>query len=61
MVDAESSLGAQNLDKDSVVMVEQWETMSDLNAHSVTPHMLDYREKVKVIVENVSLKVLTSA
>jgi hypothetical protein len=35
--------------------------MSDLNAHSVTPHMLDYREKVKVIVENVSLKVLTSA
>ena len=61
MVDAESSLGAQALDKDSVVMVEQWKIMSDLNAHSVTPHMLDYREKVKVTVENVSLKVLTSA
>ena len=35
--------------------------MSELNAHRVAPHMLDYCEKVKVIVENVSLKVLTTA
>ncbi|HIM12646.1 TPA: antibiotic biosynthesis monooxygenase [Candidatus Poribacteria bacterium] len=61
MVDTESSLGAQELDEDAVVMVEKWETMSDLNAHSVAPHMLEYREKVKDIVESVSLKVLTTA
>ena len=61
MVDAESSLGAQELDKDAVIMVEKWETMSDLNAHAVAPHMLDYREKVKDIVESVSLKILTAA
>ena len=61
MVDTESSLGAQELDEDAVVIVEKWETMSDLNAHAVAPHMLNYREKVKDIVESVSLKILTAA
>ena len=61
MVDTESSLGAQTLDENIVTMVEKWETMSNLNAHAVAPHMLDYREKVKDIVESVSLKVLTAA
>ena len=61
MVDTESSLGAQELDEDAVIMIEKWETMSDLNAHAVAPHMLDYREKVEDIVESVSLKILTAA
>jgi len=61
MVDTESSLGAQQLDENIVTMVEKWETMSNLNAHAVAPHMLEYREKVKDIVESVSLKVLTTA
>ena len=61
MVDTESSLGAQELDENIVTMVEKWETMSDLNAHAVAPHMLEYREKVKDIVDSVSLKVLTAA
>ena len=61
MVDTESSLGAQQLDENIVTMVEKWETMSNLNAHAVAPHMLEYREKVKDIVESVSLKVLAAA
>ena len=61
MVDTESSLGAQQLDENIVTMVEKWETISNLNAHAVAPHMLEYREKVKDIVESVSLKVLTTA
>ena len=61
MVDTESSLGAQQLDENVVTMVEKWETMANLNAHAVAPHMLEYREKVKDIVESVSLKVLTAA
>ena len=60
MVDTESSLGAQQLDENVVTMVEKWETMANLNAHAVAPHMLEYREKVKDIVESVSLKVLTA-
>ncbi len=61
MVDTESSLGAQELDENVVTMVEKWETIANLNAHAVAPHMLDYRDKVKDIVESVSLKVLTAA
>ena len=61
MVDTESSLGAQQLDENIVTMVEKWETMSNLDAHAVAPHMLEYREKVKDIVESVSLKILTAA
>ena len=61
MIDTESSLGAQELDENIVTMVEKWETMPNLNAHAVAPHMLEYREKVKDIVESVSLKVLTAA
>ena len=61
MVDTESSLGAQQLDENIVTMVEKWETISNLNAHAVALHMLEYREKVKDIVESVSLKVLTAA
>jgi len=49
------------LDENIVTMVEKWETMANLNAHAVAPHMLEYREKVKDIVESVSLKVLTAA
>ena len=60
MVDTESSLGAQELDENVVTMVEKWETIANLNAHAVAPHMLEYREKVKDIVESVSLKVLTA-
>ena len=61
MVDIESSLGAQELDENIVTMVEKWETMANLDAHAILPHMLEYREKVKDIVESVSLKVLTAA
>ena len=61
MVDIESSLGAQELDENIVTMVEKWETMVNLDAHAISPHMLEYREKVKDIVESVSLKVLTAA
>ena len=61
MVDTESSLGAQELDENIVTMVEKWGTMANLDAHAVAPHMLEYREKVKDIVESVCLKVLTAA
>ena len=61
MVDTQSSLGTQELDETIVTMVEKWATIASLDAHAVAPHMLEYREKVKDIVESVSLKVLTVA
>jgi quinol monooxygenase YgiN len=60
-VDIDSGLPVQKLDKDIVTIVEKWESMEALRAHLKTPHMLAYREKVKNIVEELSIKVLKEA
>ncbi len=58
-VDVESGIPVQvDLRADVVTLVETWESLADLQAHLKTPHMLDYREKVKDIVKNISLHVL---
>jgi quinol monooxygenase YgiN len=59
-VDVESGIPVQvDLRPDVVTLVEAWESLADLQAHLKTPHMLTYREKVKDIVKNISLHVLT--
>jgi quinol monooxygenase YgiN len=59
-VDVESGIPVQvDLRPDVVTLVEAWESLADLQAHLKTPHMLAYREKVKDIVKNISLHVLT--
>jgi quinol monooxygenase YgiN len=61
-VDVESGIPVQvDLRPDVVTLVESWESLTDLQAHLKTPHMLAYREKVKDIVKNISLHVLTPA
>jgi len=57
-VDIDSGLPVQKLDKNVVTIVEKWESVEALRAHLKTPHMLAYREKVKDIVEDLSVKVL---
>jgi quinol monooxygenase YgiN len=57
-VDIEAKLPPQILDMNVVTILEKWESLEALHAHLGSPHMLDYREKVKDIVESVSLKVL---
>ena len=44
-----------------MTVVEKWESLDALNAHLVAPHMLSYREKVKVLVKGVSIQVLEPA
>lgn len=60
-VDFDTKLSAQKLDGDIVTIIEKWESFEDLKAHLGAPHMATYREKVKDIVESVSLKVLQEA
>jgi quinol monooxygenase YgiN len=60
-VDIDSGLPVQKLDKNVVTIIEKWESVEDLRAHLKTPHMLAYREKVKDIVEELSVKVLKEA
>jgi quinol monooxygenase YgiN len=57
-VDIDSGLPVQKLDKNVVTIMEKWESVEALRAHLKTPHMLAYREKVKDIVEELSVKVL---
>ena len=57
-VDIDTGLPPQVLDDNVVTVIEKWEDLDALLAHIKTPHMLVYKDKVKDIVENVSLKVL---
>ena len=60
-VDVVSDIDIQESDPNSVTIIEKWETLEDLKAHLVAPHMLVYREKVAEIVESLTLKLLEPA
>ena len=60
-IDIDSGLPVQKIDKNVVTIIEKWESVEALRAHLKTPHMLAYREKVKDIVEELSIKVLKEA
>lgn len=60
-VDVLSNLPPQQLDAHTVTIVEKWASLDALKLHLAAPHMLAYKEKVKDLVEKVSLKVLQTA
>ena len=60
-VDTPTDLPPQELDKNTVTIIEKWNTLEDLQAHLTAPHMLAYKEKVKDLVEQLSLKILKEA
>jgi len=57
-VDIDANLPPQILDQNVVTVIEKWESLEALHDHLETPHMLTYREKVKNMVSELSLKVL---
>jgi quinol monooxygenase YgiN len=60
-VDAVTDLPPQVLNEDEVTIIERWDNIEALHAHLGSPHMLVYRDKVKDMVESVSIKVLREA
>ena len=60
-VDIDVDLPTQHLDENIVTIIEKWESLEALHDHLKAPHMLAYKEKVKDIVEDLSLKVLQEA
>jgi len=61
-VDVETGIPAQGeLRANVVTIVEQWESLEHLQRHLEAPHMLAYRERVKDLVQGVSLQVLQPA
>lgn len=60
-IDVPTGLPPQDLNENVVTIVEKWDSLEDLRTHLSAPHMLAYKEKVKGIVEKLSLKVLERA
>jgi quinol monooxygenase YgiN len=57
-IDVPTTLVAQDAPRaDAVIVVEKWENLDALYAHTKAPHMAEYREKVKDYVRGVSLQV----
>ncbi|QWV97086.1 antibiotic biosynthesis monooxygenase [Geomonas nitrogeniifigens] len=57
-VDVDAGLPVQLQDELVVTIVEKWQGVDALHEHLASPHMLEYKEKVKDLVTEVSLKVL---
>lgn len=60
-VDIDAKLSRQVLDENIVTIIEKWESLEALHNHLKAPHMLAYRETVKDLVENSTLKILQEA
>ena len=60
-IDIPTDLSPQELNNNVVTIIEKWRSLEDLQAHMTAPHMLAYKEKVKDLVDKVSLKVLMEA
>jgi len=46
------------LNSNAVTIIEKWGSLEDLQAHLSAPHMLAYKEKVKGLVDKISVKIL---
>jgi quinol monooxygenase YgiN len=61
-VDSQTDLSNQTkVGPDKVVVVEKWEDLAALQAHSASPHMPAYRVNVDEYVRDVKLLVLAPA
>ena len=60
-VDADTGWPAQALDPRRLTVVERWESMDALRAHSRAPHMVAFRKSVGHLVESVALQVVKQA
>ena len=59
-IDVDYHMDNQTFDENMVTIIEKWENFDTLKNHMHAPHMLSYRKKVKDLVENTSLKILTN-
>ena len=44
--------------ENTVTIIEKWESLQALQAHMQTPHMLEYRERVKDLLTGSALQIL---
>jgi len=61
VVDADAGAFQAPLGPDTFVVIEKWADMDALKAHGVAPHMKAFGAKIKDLVANRAIHVLTSA
>ena len=59
-IDVDYQMDNQTFDENMFTIIEKWENFDTLKNHMHEPHMLSYRKKLKHLVENTSLKILTN-
>jgi quinol monooxygenase YgiN len=57
-IDIDANVSIQAKGENEVVVIEKWESVAALHAHFEAPHMISYKEQVKDMVVDVSLRVL---
>lgn len=60
-VDLDTGVPVQDLDEDTVTIIEKWESLDKLKVHLTAPHMNSFREEVKDFVIETRIKVLEEA
>ena len=60
-IDFPTNLPPQEVNENVVTIIEKWSSFEDLEAHLIAPHMIAYKDRVKDLIEKVSLKILTAA
>ena len=61
-VDVASGLSMQGPPRENIaVIIEKWESLAALKAHTQAPHMAEYRVAVKDLVVGVQLQILQPA
>jgi quinol monooxygenase YgiN len=60
-LDSDAGLLQQRLEENVVTIIEKWESLEALQDHFNATHMKAYLEKVKDMVEDVSINVLREA
>ncbi|MEM7782301.1 MAG: putative quinol monooxygenase [Planctomycetota bacterium] len=57
-IDIEADMDSQNKNPNRVIVIEKWESLAHLDAHSKAPHMITFRESAGSMIEKIHLNVL---
>jgi len=60
-LDYQTDIQTQQRESNCVTVIEKWESLAAFQDHLNAPHVVAFREEIKGIVENVSVKILKPA
>lgn len=60
-IDLETPLPIQDKNPAVITIIEKWQDIEALHTHLAMPHMLEYKDKTKDMVEDISIKILQNA